>query len=293
MTTQNPSRLYVIGVYLRRLVRWRRDSSPYISVDAIAKFADVNVYPPKFRQKKPSIDKIQNAKVIFCPSDKLDGFLSTYKGLISPKVIISGNSDHEFMRIPNNIPKSVNLLLLQNSFISDNKLIWTLPIGVENFRYGVNGNPRLFPFTSIPEHARGRIIFGPFGDTHPIRRLVKDTFKRESGNWEFLEGRIPPRKYRKIIEDRFEYVACVRGNGIDTHRLWETLYRGRKPIVISDKWLDSLFFLKPYIQTLSEWKIELIMKKENFNVIDFDPKDIEELWIPYWRNLIEKARNQK
>lgn len=291
MTTDSPSRLYVIGVYFKRIIRWRRDSSPYISIDAIAKFADVNLYPPKFRQRQPSFKAIQKASVIFCPSNKLDEFLSKYSGLISPKVIISGNSDHEFKSIPENLPDSLNLLLLQNSLISDNKLIWTLPIGVENFRFGVNGNPRLFPFTGIPQKARGRIIFGPFGNTHPIRQIVTEKFRNQSGYCEFLEGRIPPRRYRKIIAENFEYVACVRGNGVDTHRLWETLYRGRKPIAISDKWLESLIFLKPYVYTLSAWEVESVKNIDKLRIKDFNPVDIEELWISYWKKMIEKARD--
>ena len=291
MAAYSPSRAYVLGVYLKRILRWRRDSAPYISIDAIANLADVSVFPPKFRQKPPTRVQIEKAEVIFCPSDRLIEFLDAYAGLINPKVIISGNSDYEFRAIPVNLPRSVKLLLLQNSYISDNKIIQTLPIGVENFRFGVNGNPRLFPFSRIPVAARGRILIGPFGETHPLRKLVKATFKNFSGNCVFLEGRIPPRKYRKLISEGFEYIACVQGNGVDTHRLWETLYRGRKPILKKDEWLDSLHFLKPYIHTVSDWSVQELSRSETFKVEDFNPSQIPEIWMPYWRELISKSRN--
>lgn len=291
MATLPPSRAYVLGVYLKRILRWRRDSYPYLSVDAIAKLADVNVFPPKYRKKPPTRAQIESAKVIFCPSDKLDDFLEVNHGLIQPRVIISGNSDHEFHDLPKNLPNSVRLLLLQNSFISNNDLVRTLPIGVENLRFGVNGNPKLFPYSGIPTCARGAILFGPFGDTHSLRRLVATTFNKHSRNWTFLEGRIPPRIYKRLIENGFEYIACVRGNGVDTHRLWETLYRGRKPILQKDEWVDSLHFLAPYIRTVSEWSVDEVSKIETFDVRDFNPYDIPELWVPYWSELIKKFRN--
>lgn len=290
MTTKSPTRIYVLGVYAKRILRWRRDSYPYLSIDAISALADVYVFPPKYRQKPPSKTQIEKAEVIFCPSDRLDEFLESYKGLINPKVIISGNSDFEFHTQPSNLPSSVKLLLLQNSFISDGKFIRTLPIGVENFRFGVNGNPKLFPFTPILESARGRILFGPFGETHPLRKSVTSTFKNSIGNWMFLEGRIPPRHYNKMISEGFEYVACVRGNGVDTHRLWETLYRGRKPIAQRDEWLDSLEFLKPYVLYIDNWSEKEISDNTIFNVRDFDPNDIPEIWVPFWANLVNNSK---
>lgn len=291
MTVDAPSRTYVLGVYLKRFLRWRRCSWPYLSVDAFSNLADVSLYPPKYRQKNPTQEKIEAASVIFCPSDRLDDFLDEYKGKIHPTVIISGNSDREFHNLPTNIPSSVRLLLLQNSFISDNKMIRTLPIGVENFRFGVNGHPRLFPNSLIPPTARGRILFGPFGSTHPLREEVTATFEAIAGNWVFKKGRIPPRSYRKLVAEEFEYIACVRGNGVDTHRLWETLYRGRKPIVQADRWLASLEFLQPHTQIVAKWSLKEISHCQDFIVEDFNPQDIPEIWMPYWANLISEFRN--
>jgi hypothetical protein len=288
MTPYSPSRAYVLGVYLKRILRWRRNSWPYLSVDAFSILADVVVYPPKYRQRAPTRKQIEAAEVIFCPSDRLEEFLKEYGNAINPKVIISGNSDYEFWEIPKNLPKSLKLLLLQNSFVSNNETIMTIPIGVENFRFGVNGNPKLFQFSEIPNRARGRILFGPFGETHPIRKSVTSTFMGVSEKWIFLKERISPQRYSQLVAEDFEFVACVRGNGVDTHRLWETIYRGRKAIVRQDAWLDSLNFLKPFIHVIGEWGIEELSKCEKTTTPDFNPKEVEELWMPYWSKLIRE-----
>lgn len=291
MTSYRPSRIYVIGVYLKRLVRWRRLSWPYLTVDAFARLAEVYISPPRFFVKPPTDHEIRNAKVIFCPSDKLEEFLSTHKNSINPNVIISGNSDYEFHVTPENIPNSVQMLLLQNSFISDNKRIFTMPIGVENFRFGVNGNPRLFKYSHTPKSARGRVLFGPFGATHPIRALVKLEFRSIPSNWLYLHSRIKPRKYRKLIKYNFEYVVSLRGNGVDTHRLWETLYRGRKAIVKNDSWLMSLPFIHPYVRTVDEWCIQEVKDSLTSGAQDFNPRDIPQLWMPYWEKMIKSFIN--
>ena len=67
------------------------------------------------------------------------------------------------------------------------------------------------------------------------RQLVWDLFKDKSwitvGNIEIsIEGRT---KFLRNIKEHV-FVLCPRGNGLDTHRLWETLYMNRIPIVRRD-----------------------------------------------------------
>ena len=47
-------------------------------------------------------------------------------------------------------------------------------------------------------------------------------------------------------------VVCPRGNGIDTHRLWETLYMGGTPIVLRDRAITPLVSELPVI-VLDNW----------------------------------------
>ena len=73
-------------------------------------------------------------------------------------------------------------------------------------------------------------------ETYPHeRQLIQNMFQSKS--WvtcgtpvDTLEGR---KEFLKDIRNH-EFVLCPRGNGVDTHRLWETLYMGSIPIVKND-----------------------------------------------------------
>ena len=284
-----PSRITVLFIYIKRILRWRRNSYPLLSVDAFVDLSDYVAFPPIYRRRLRQ-KKMNKAKIIFCPSEKLQDFLDENFDQINAKVIIAGNSDYEFHNPIRNVPSSVNLLLLQNSLISENEKIFTLPIGVENLRWGVNGHPKLMEFNSKNNAKRG-ILIGPFSNTHMVRveLLAKlkapDASLNESN--EIVISRIKPRKYKKIMLS-FKFVACVRGNGIDTHRLWETLYRGRIPLVESSKWLDSLKYLELPIIEVKNWSVdELNRIAETQEARFFDPSDIEVLWMPYWEKFIK------
>ena len=181
------------------------------------------------------------------------------------------------------------MLLLQNSFISNNETIFTLPIGVENLRWGVNGHPRLMEFNSKLKAKRG-ILIGPFSNTHIARTEILARTNAPNANLnqsiEIVTGRVIPREYRKKMLE-FKFIACVRGNGIDTHRLWETLYRGRIPLVEKSKWLESLNYLNLPIVEVTNWSVdELNRIAETQDAPHFDPSEIKALWMPYWEKFI-------
>jgi hypothetical protein len=201
-------------------------------------------------------------------------------------VIITGNSDFEFHKLPTNLPKSVKALFLQNSFVSDNKFVFTLPIGVEDFRLGVNGNPKYFKFLGKNGNPKSKILVGPLSPTHPIREKIKLTFPTSGEVVDVLHDRMKPSKYDKLAK-QYSAVAAVRGNGVDTHRLWESLYRGVPPIVQSDSWWDSLAALYPEVIVVKEWNNEeLFSALEESKALSFDPKDIKPLWMPFWEEQI-------
>jgi hypothetical protein len=47
-------------------------------------------------------------------------------------------------------------------------------------------------------------------------------------------------------------VLCPEGNGVDTHRFWETLYMGGTPVVTKNTMMQSLYDKLPVIQ-LDSW----------------------------------------
>jgi len=248
--------------------------------------ADISMYPPKFRGNQPTLRAISEARVIFCPSHRLNEFLEDYKSHITANVIICGNNDFEFHQIPTPLPASVKQMFLQNSFISDDDRISTLPIGIENFRWGVNGNPK-FMKSGIPFTARKpEVLIGPFGLTHPIRSEIRKKFSSGISGVSFLTERYSPREFSKIASG-YKFVGAVRGNGVDTHRLWETLYRGSIPLIQTDDWAKGLRGLNLPLIEIAKWEereiLEIIQSPINRG---FEIQKIDAIWWPFWKKLI-------
>jgi hypothetical protein len=248
--------------------------------------SDVSVYPPRFRGQQPDLKAIRAAKVIFCPSDKLQFFFDEFQNEIAARVILCGNSDFDFKELPANIPASVKQLFLQNSFISEHPLVSTLPIGIENFRWGVNGNPKNLGVGGDWFQRKNEVLIGPFGLTHPIRIKIKDNLLDPMEGVRLVQNRLTPSEYAKLANDA-RYIAAVRGNGVDTHRHWETLYRGSIPLILRDAWSAGIESLKfPFIEVES-WNAQEMKRITKIgDDLGFDPSRIPALWWPFWRDLI-------
>lgn len=265
-------------------MRGAKTSYPFISGDAFSEIADVSVFS-QIGMLGVSIEQLSEAKVIFCKSDRLNELIEDFGKSISAKVIICGNSDYDFTELPKNLPSSVKYLLLQNSFISDHNFIDTLPTGLENFRIAVNGNPDQITINSSVTPSK-EVLFGPFGNTHSERGKVQNIFNLNSDYWKYISKRKNSKGYDRLVS-KYKYIAAVRGNGVDTHRVWETLYRGRIPILKLDAWSKSLASLNLPIAFIEEWTESEIMRVISENKFDlFDPKSLSALWMPYWKDKV-------
>jgi hypothetical protein len=93
--------------------------------------------------------------------------------------------------------------------------------------------------------------------------------------------------YKKRL-DMHKFILCPKGNGIDTHRLWESLYHGIIPIVESHVHYDCLEYLpalvvasfKEITKEFLELKFDSI-KKSNYN--------LDKLKVSWW---IEQIKNE-
>ena len=205
------------------------------------------------------------------------------KGKKKGKTLICGNSDVDFRAIPEGLSETFTRAYLQNSFISDQKIIFTLPIGVENLDYGINGLPRNLKKIKSWRDRKAKILVGPFSPTHAERaELLKSASAVEV--CEILSNyHASPRQYAQLVNE-YRFVAIPRGNGADTHRFWEALYRGAIPVVKRSSWSSSLRNLEiPFIE-VDDWRADSLSSAvKNTNFEEFEPSQIKSLWIDYWR----------
>lgn len=262
-----------------------RNSIPYISGDAFADSADFQAFPPKFRIRKNQYSFISDAQVIFCPSHFIEQFIEDFGATVTARILILGNSDRDLYDLNFKFPKSIKHVFAQNMHFPNSSFATAIPIGIENLRYNMNGHTKLL--TPSVQDLDSKILIGPFGMTHAER--IELQVLRNTGNQRvsYIETRLSPSDYSKIAQSH-SFIAAPRGNGVDTHRLWETLYRGSIPLVRDSAWLKNFDFIQKFLIKVNSWELEEILTSvENHKVKFFIPSEIPELWLPYWLDLIK------
>lgn len=85
---------------------------------------------------------------------------------------------------------------------------------------------------------------------------------------------------------RHMFVVCPSGNGIDTHRTWESLYIGTFPIEKRNS--SNAFWRDLPIWFVDDWKeITKDNVEKTFAVMCAPEWNLEKLEFPYWQNLIK------
>lgn len=279
-------RLRALKIYALRLLLAHFVTKYFISGDGIAKLCDYEPYPPRtLFQSKVNIAKLKVAKSIFVPGHMVDYFLLNFSEEISANVLVFGNSDRDYMNLELMLPKSVRRVFLQNSHI-DNEKYSVLPIGVENLRYGKNGFKRYFTYKTEDQDKVGRILVGPFSATH-AERLELLEWKWATDERVYFQEEFMSNREISSLSRKFKFVACPRGNGTDTHRFWETLYRGSIPVVLDTVWSRQIQNLGIPCLLVPNWKIDSVLAKmDSSTIAAFNPSEVAPLWLRFWEDKI-------
>lgn len=265
-----------------RLILKHRTSYPYLSGDAFASLCDYAAYG-KDGSKPLNLRKLRRAKRLFVPGHRLAELLDSHSQDISASVMICGNSDQNFVRDPI-LPESVKFWLCQN-YAVDGGLGSVLPIGLENLRLGKSGFKRLHkPF--FGKKIEDRVLVPPMQITNPIRSITISKCLGLPDVFDVCDGYLSTAKYFDLI-GRYKFVLVLEGNGFDTHRLWEVLYKGNIAILLDSPWsrlLRKYNFPVHIIKDIQQIDLEELRaftgKKENG--IEHDAK----LSMLYWKSLI-------
>lgn len=116
------------------------------------------------------------------------------------------------------------------------------------------------------------------------RKEVLDVLKvcdnTKFGDFEPTEnGRIA---YLKSMRQN-NFTICPEGNGVDTHRLWETIYMGGIPIVLRNNYLPKALNHLPVIQ-LDSWRsiLDLQFLEQEWHRIQSTEFDLQPIRASFW-----------
>ena len=265
----------------------RPPSAPFISGDTFRFFAD-----HAYDEIDTSLDPrtIKKGDTVFVKTDYLNPFFKKIHPEIKHRyILISHNSDDP---APGPYTK----------FLQDNHLIAWFAQNYDGYPH-----PKMHPIPIGIANAHWQ-----HGDFHKIAKVQKkqlskshlvylniltQTFFEERKKVTELFSKSPycyaqeKRPYNQFLQDVASSIFTLspRGNGLDTHRLWEALYLGSIPIVKTSS-LDSLYNQLPVL-IISDWE-EISEEFLKNKLLQFKCNEAlsKQLFIQYWLDLIDSKR---
>jgi len=233
------------------------------------------------------LNKDIRPRSLFAPSHNADQIVDILKYVPSLRVVILGNSDFNFQRPIRNLEGSNLHFFAQNLEFFDPNYS-PLPIGIENFRLYWNGIPKNYSTDFRSMLKKNRLLVGPFSPTHPERLALREFASPRGLPIDYFDKRVYPREY-SLLAAQYKFVAAPQGNGRDTHRFWEALYRGSYPVVLRSEWSKQMALLGIPIIEIDSWSIDDIMQILQNEYPIFDPFEIPLLWAQNWMRKIALA----
>jgi hypothetical protein len=198
--------------------------------------------------------KNKNVVKLFIYSHILDDFqqyIFPYLDSSISYVIYCHNSDHSVTdkHMPILTSKYIKRVYAQNidtTMISDK--VSLLPIGIANSMWNHGDLLKIYKKMSdvYSKKKKNPIYVNINPNTYLYRKDVLDKIK-EKGGLTISEGK-PYEEYLKELST-YRFCLCLRGNGIDTHRFWESLYLGVIPVILNNKTTNCKNFIR-YLKRL-------------------------------------------
>jgi len=243
--------------YLRRFRKYIRLSSyPQITGDTFRNLSDHILD----EVKKIDLNKIRKNDLIFVKTDYLDEFFNIYYSKITiPIKLVTHNSD---INLDNINVKNFNfhrdIWYGQNvSFNSDS--VKPIPIGIENRSFLKNGKLNHFKNLNLTKTKDSKILCSFNPNTNLERKTLLRNIQ-QSKNIEVLS--FPNHKIYINELSKYKFNICPPGNGLDTHRFWESLTVKALPIVKKSEFLINFYDKGVPMYLIDSWK--------DLNFLDFD-----------------------
>lgn len=238
---------------------------------------------PRYEQNF-EVSSIQENDLIFINLDNFENFFKIISTNNPPKFsLITHNSDRDFnQNMFYSIKPFINKIYALNSSVSD-ELVTKIPLGFID--------SRIDEMAAINVDKKENLIYINFHiKNHPDRQICINHFKKY--DWANIEksnetSRLSFTDYAKEL-NKHKYSACPRGSGIDTHRIYESLYFNVIPIVKNNE-LSDMYSNMPIllINDWSEITLELLNNRYDelySKLINWKEKNKNWYKVEYWIN---------
>jgi len=203
---------------------------------------------------------------------------------ITENASIEGNADANLM------PSNLILWYGQNVCVKNDR-IRSIPIGIENNKWLLRARKKEKMIVKLlqPKKAKGLVYMNHSISTNPDeRQKLYQLFGNE--RWvTTVHGRNGYR-FDEYVDNiyKHKFVICPEGNGIDTHRVWETLYLKTIPIV--KRSINNQFYTDLPICFVDNWnEVTEEFLYTQYAEITWSDWNMDKLDFKYWKNKINES----
>ena len=207
-------------------------------------------------------------------------------------IIITHNCDEnvdESYEIPGNVIR----WFAQNVNHTDYR-IEAIPIGLENSKWfkNIQKKNKMKEKLSTVKFYKNLAYLNLNVNTNPELRLP--VYKLlEDKPWVTTERKVNGEDFDSYIDNIYnhKYVICPEGNGMDTHRFWETLYLDSIPVVKKNR--NNVFFNSLPVCYVEEWEeVTEERLKSDWNMLEWN-NNKEMLDFSFWKERILRENRQE
>jgi hypothetical protein len=225
-----------------------------------------------FRQQNITRTKPQTTPIFFVKTDYVDSFFS---GSLLPKesfILLTHNSDHS---IGHQYIKYLEYPFLKSWYAQNVNLIHPklipIPIGIANSEWP-HGDVSTLESVILSDLKKNQLMYANFNvNTNYKQRLYCLKFIDNR----YIENNVSFQTYLNNTAQAY-FSICPLGNGIDSHRIWESLYLKTVPVVEDTYNIRRLQnSLNLPIVIVKEWKeltdLNLNIQLYNNTINSFNP----------------------
>jgi len=187
--------------------------------------------------------RISGGDIVYAKVDHLPRLFQILRRQRGRVVLVTSESDLPISaEMASERPSQVAVWFSTNSLSPE---VRALPLGFANSYCAITLKPEDLSKESQPRTKWLYVNFRP--ESHPeVRQAVWDDFATRHEDW--VTQHRAESSMREYADEllRHRFVLCPRGNGIDTHRMWEALAAGTIPVVKRTPALDAFADLPIY-----------------------------------------------
>jgi len=248
-------------------------------------------------------DKLKDRNIVFTTPFYTKSLISVIEKLPHEFILVTHNGDNEVNDKGVGYMDGRGVYIRTDEFtIPDNIIRWyatnvntthskveAIPSGLENDRWRpeMRKKERMLEKLQTPRVIRNK-VYMDHSTTWNIgeRKGLYNLLEKEPWVTSFKDGANFERFLDNVYSHKF--VICPRGNGIATHREWETLYLGVIPIQKRD--LNNRFFIELPICFVNKWEdVTDTFLNSEYERISKMEWNKEMLTFGYWKNKIKNT----